>query len=485
MIQPLTTKLFIDQVTRESDRMIKEAENINSAKLKRAQEKALNKVSEARKKAAELLNQIIEHVYLFGLDRYLQLDSKGEVTEEGNLPGRACTAIDAVHGKVYFISEIRFKPIPGAPLVLGKLFGPYAVEREVEVSLYSMDFNGRNVIELSKMKYKAPGGRPAAGALAFQAVQNQLLWLRPDGVMVSMDPQGGSVQELGKALPEGPTPSYDLVVSQSSGQLFWCFGKESDEKGWEYEIWRSDIGLSNAKLIIPSIYPQASTPLPNVKIGIDEVGQLYWNSHRAIEVSNLDGADRRTLYTLETHAQGIEIETSLKKLYWIEDDHRLMSGSLDGSGPMETTFYFLHQHAFIQNLSIRTKADQAAGVLFEAQMKRQRALDQLMEDKAKAQKDADALLSPYEVKLQDAQKERDKQLAPILEETNKQRQQAQNDYNLKKQQADEQIKAAEEQKQATLNEAKSNNETQIELANNNANNRIKDAQEELDKARAQ
>ncbi|TKH04807.1 ATP synthase F0 subunit B [Peribacillus simplex] len=483
MVKPLTKKLFIDQVNRERERAIIKVETKNKNKLKKAQEVAISNVSEARKKANKVLNQLNDNIYLFGLDRYMQLDDKGKLIVEGKLPGRACVAIDAVRGKVYFISEVRFKPLSGAPVALGKLFGPYAVEREVEVTLCSMDLKGRNVTEHSKMMYKAPGGRPAAGALAFQSTQNQLLWLRPDGIIVSIDPQGGSFQELGKALPDGPTPSYDLVVSQSSGHLFWCFGKVSDEKGWEYEIWRSDTGLSNAKLIVSSIFPQAG--IPKVKIGIDEIGQVFWNTHRAIEMSNWDGADRRTLYTFEKHSQGLEIEPALKRLYWIEDNHRLMSGSMDGAEPIEISLFLNNQHTFIENLSIITKADEAVGVLFQAQVKRQSALESAMEEKAKGQKEAVSLLAPYEEKLQDAHKKRDEQLAPILENVSRQRQEAENNYLLKKKESDEKIKAAEDQKEETLNEARINNETEIESVKNNSHKRIQEAQEELDKARAQ
>ncbi|WP_141639079.1 ATP synthase subunit B family protein [Paenibacillus riograndensis] len=448
-----------------SEQKISEADTVSAAAILRA-----------KVQATKLFNKSIDSIFLAD-DRGIRIcDALGKEQDQFQTPTFAyCMTVDPLNNKLYFIIETTAQPI--------SVNGGEPVRKLVEVTLFATSLRGTDIEELKKMQYNVPVDVTITGSLDIHPAEGKIIWISPTGTIQSMNVRGNELHELAKANFSPKTPAVHATLT-STGALFWTAMEKQTAAGNNYGIWKLEKDSTEIRKLISYPLPlaDAHSVFPS-RVQVDETaGKLYWNSYRKIEAMTLEGTDREVIYTSDSAITGLEIDPHLKRLYWLEQNHILVRSTLDGKN-IEQAMRFEESEFTVKSLYLRTKADEAAGILLAAQRARQLAAQKAAEDISTANKAAYAYLLPAQETYQAAESAFKARIAPALKEAEDKLGPAKAQYMEQKSQADTQLANAASERDKILLQARDEHKSKVAEAQTDADKKIEAATEKLDEAR--
>ncbi|WP_338709069.1 hypothetical protein [Paenibacillus amylolyticus] len=455
----------IEAAAKKSENLIKEADTISEAAILKAKEQAIR-----------LLNRSLDNVFLADNRGIRICDALGKELNQFDTPTSAyAMTVDPLNNKLYFIIETTSQPIMNGETPSNKL---------VEVTLIVTSLHGNNTEEIKKMQYNVPIDVMITGALDISPDDGKIIWISPTGSIQSMNTRGDELQELAKAKFDPLTEAVHATIS-GAGDLFWTALERETSSEKVYGIWKLEKGSKEIKKLISFPLPIAAKEnVISSKVQIDlAAGKLYWNSYKKIESMNLDGTSPQVVYESLSNITGLELDSHLNRLYWLEQNHLLYRSTVDGKN-IEQAISFEDSELAVKSIYIRTKADEAAGILQAAQRERQLASQNVATDISQANKEAYAYLSPAQKAFQAADAAFKEQIAPAVIEAEEKISTARTQYSDKKAQADTILGNATNEKNTILNQANENYKSELRKAKAEAKNIVQKAQDKLDDANA-
>ncbi|MNW45804.1 hypothetical protein D3C74_230760 [compost metagenome] len=475
-LDKLSSAAVLNRVSTEAVRLIKEAADKSETLVKGAEESSKAAILEAKKQATRLLNRSLDVVFLADNSGIRICDEMGKELNHFNTPTPAyAMTVDPMKNKLYFIIETTSQPVMNGGTPSNKL---------VEVTLIVTSLQGTNTEEIKKMQYSVPIDVMITGALDIDPLEGKIIWISPAGSIQLMNAQGNELQELARAKFNPLTEAVHATLS-STGDLFWTALEKETSSEEIYGIWKLEKGSTEIKKLISYSFPLAAADnIISSKVQIDlAAGKLYWNSYKKIESMNLDGTGHQVVYESLSTITGLELDSHLKRLYWLEQNHLLFRSTLDGEN-IEQAISFEESDFAVKSIYIRTKADEAAGILQAAQLERQIASQKVAADISNATKEAYAYLLPAQEAFQAAEAAYKEQIAPALKEADEKISEAKTQYSVKKAQADATLANAANEENTILNQANENYNTEVKKAKTEAHDIVQKAQEKLDDANA-
>lgn len=475
-LEKLSSAAILKKASEKAVGLITEAAENSEKVVKEADENSKTVILKAKEEAIKLFNRSLDAIFLAD-DRGIRIcDALGKELNQFRTPTAAyAMTVDALNNKLYFIIETTSEPVKNGGTPSNKL---------VEVTLIVTSLQGTNTEELKKMQYNVPIDVLITGSLDISPVDGKIFWISPTGTIQSLNTQGNELHEIVKANFDPLTDAIHVTLS-STGDLFWTALEKETSSDKIYGIWKLENGSTEIKKLISYSFPLTTTDnVISSKVQIDiAAGKLYWNSYRKIESMNLDGTDHQVVYKSLSTITGLELDLHLKRLYWLEQNHILVRSTMDGKN-IEQAISFEESDLAVKSIYIRTKADEAAGILQEAQLERQLAAQKVADDISKANKDAYAYLLPNQEAFQVAEEAYKAQIAPALKEADEKINTAKGQYSEKKAQADTTLAQAEKEKNNILNQANENYNNEVAKAQIEAKSIVQKSQEKLDNANA-
>ncbi|KWX79198.1 hypothetical protein AMQ84_07430 [Paenibacillus riograndensis] len=475
-LESLSSAAILKSATAYGILQVKEAAASSEQKIREADTVSAAAILRAKVQATKLFNKSIDSIFLSD-DRGIRIcDALGKEQDQFQTPTSAyCMTVDPLNNKLYFIIETTAQPI--------SINGGEPVRKLVEVTLFATSLRGTDIEELKKMQYNVPVGVTITGSLDIHPAEGKIIWISPAGTIQSMNVQGNELHELAKANFSPKTPAVHATLT-SAGTLFWTALEKQTAAGNHYGIWKLEKDSTEIRKLISYPLPlaDAHSVFPS-RVQVDETaGKLYWNSYRKIEAMTLEGTDREVIYTSDSAITGLEIDPHLKRLYWLEQNHILVRSTLDGKN-IEQAMRFEESEFTVKSLYIRTKSDEAAGILLAAQRARQLAAQKAAEDISTANKAAYAYLLPAQEAYQAAESAFKARIAPALKEAEDKLRPAKAQYMEQKSQADTQLANAKSERDKILLQARDEHKSKVAEAQTDADKKMEAATEKLDEAR--
>ncbi|MNO17900.1 hypothetical protein D3C76_76020 [compost metagenome] len=475
-LERLSSAAILKSATATGILQVKAAATFSEKKIREADTVSAAAILKAKVQATKLFNKSIDSIFLAD-DRGIRIcNALGKEQDQFQTPTSAyCMTVDPLNNKLYFIIETTAQPI--------SVNGGEPIRKLVEVTLFATSLRGTDIEELKKMQYNVPIDVTITGSLDVHPAEGKIIWISPAGTIQSMNVRGNELHELTKANFSPKTPAVHATIT-STGTLFWTALEKQTATGNIYGIWKLEKDSTEIRKLISYTFPpaDANTVFPS-RVQVDETtGKLYWNSFRKIESMTLEGADHEVIYTSDSAITGLEIDPHLKRLYWLEQNHILVRSTLDGKN-IEQAIWFEKSEFTVKSVYIRTKADEAAGILMAAQRERQLAAQKAAEEISKANKEAYAYLLPAQEAYQAAESAFKERIAPAIKEADDKIGPAKAQYMEQKTQADQQLADAKSEREKILLQAREEHKSKVAEAQTEADKKIGAATEKLDEAR--
>ncbi|XP_068671662.1 low-density lipoprotein receptor-related protein 6-like [Montipora foliosa] len=182
-----------------------------------------------------------------------------------------------------------------------------------DISKISLDTNNGAVIPLVSVK--------DARALDFNVQEMQVYWTDGGQKTISRAFLNGShiepIIEVDLSFPDG------LAVDWIAKNLYW-----TDKRNDRIEVSRLD-GQHRKMLIWKDVWEPHELVLDPVS------GHMYWvngGRNSTIEIADLDGSNRRTLFTNLISPAGLTIDSSTRLIFWADQERRLIEcANLNGT----------------------------------------------------------------------------------------------------------------------------------------------------------
>lgn len=471
-MERLSSAAIAGAAARIGTSMVEQALDRSKDILQDSDQTVVQKISEAKQNATKLYNKSIDSLFLNddqGLHIY---DDQGKEHDYFSVPSPIyCMTVDPLNDRLYFIIERESHPIDNNTRKLA------------EATLLATSLTGTNAMEIRRMQYNVPIEVQMTGSLDIQPAEEKIVWIDPAGSIYSMDFKGDHYQELAKTdlLPKSPSVS---AVMSSTGMLYWTAMERSIASGNAYGIWQMDKDSKDIRRLFTYPVSHVETEHFRPRLQIDETNhKLYWNSPTKIESLSLENGEHNVIYQSSVSITGLELDSFLNKLYWVEDSRDLMRSTLDGQTIEQALELELGERP-IRNLFLRTKADKAAGILHSAQSKHQGAVRKVADDISTANKNADVFLSPFLEAYRTAEAQFQQDIAPAQEQADSILTPARTKYSEDMQNAKKQLEESVAQSQQIREKALADFNNQVKQAETEGDNRIKVASNELEEARA-